>query len=147
MSDANGKLVRLAGPVVEAVGLSSARLYNVVRVGRRNLIGEVIRLHEDRAVIQVYEDTGGLQVGSPVVDTGEPLAVDSRRRWRLAAEQKKSEVPPCHDSGWLNLETVRPQIPRSLNYIESHDMNVYLSHVFGSPRGSFQASTGSNIDH
>jgi V/A-type H+-transporting ATPase subunit A len=76
MSDATGELVRLAGPVVEAVGLSNARLYNVVRVGRRNLIGEIIRLHEDRAVIQVYEETGGLQVGSPVVDTGEPLAIE-----------------------------------------------------------------------
>lgn len=71
-----GTLSRLAGPVAEAVGLTEARLYNVVRVGRRHLIGEVIRLHSDRTVIQVYEDTGGLQVGSAVVDTGEPLTVE-----------------------------------------------------------------------
>jgi V/A-type H+-transporting ATPase subunit A len=51
-------------------------LYNVVRVGRRRLIGEVIRLHADRTVIQIYEDTSGLQVGSSVIDTGEPLTVE-----------------------------------------------------------------------
>jgi V/A-type H+-transporting ATPase subunit A len=72
----SGTLTRLAGPVAEATGLRDARLYNVVRVGRRRLIGEVIRLHADRTVIQIYEDTSGLQVGSSVVDTGEPLTVE-----------------------------------------------------------------------
>ena len=51
-------------------------LYNVVRVGDRNLIGEVIRLSADQTVIQVYEETSGLHVGSPVVDTGEPFTVE-----------------------------------------------------------------------
>ncbi|NNC39984.1 MAG: V-type ATP synthase subunit A, partial [Acidimicrobiia bacterium] len=72
----SGTLTRLAGPVAEATGLRDARLYNVVRVGRRRLIGEVIRLHADRTVIQIYEDTSGLQVGSSVIDTGEPLTVE-----------------------------------------------------------------------
>ena len=72
----SGTLTRLAGPVAEAAGLRDARLYNVVRVGRRRLIGEVIRLHADRTVIQIYEDTSGLQVGSSVIDTGEPLTVE-----------------------------------------------------------------------
>ena len=77
MSDGDtGRVVRVAGPVVVAEGLPRTRLYNVVRVGRRRLVGEVIRLKESEAVIQVYEDTGGLQVGSIVTDTGEPLAVD-----------------------------------------------------------------------
>ncbi len=71
-----GRVVRVAGPVVVAEGLPHARLYNVVRVGRRRLIGEVIRLERDEAVIQVYEDTGGLQVGSTVEDTGAALAVE-----------------------------------------------------------------------
>jgi V/A-type H+-transporting ATPase subunit A len=69
-------VVRVAGPVVVADGLDRARLYNVVRVGRRRLIGEVIRLIGTEAVIQVYEETGGLQVGSEVVDTGSPLTVE-----------------------------------------------------------------------
>ncbi|MEA2058435.1 MAG: hypothetical protein U9O63_06925, partial [Actinomycetota bacterium] len=63
MSDGDtGRVVRVAGPVVVAEGLDHTRLYNVVRVGRRRLIGEVIRLKAKEAVIQVYEETGGLQV-------------------------------------------------------------------------------------
>lgn len=73
---ATGRVERVAGPVVVATGLDRARLYNVVRVGRRRLIGEVIRLSGDTAVIQVYESTGGLQVGSEVIDTCVPLSVE-----------------------------------------------------------------------
>ncbi len=73
---AAGKVLRVAGPVVVATGLDRTRLYNVVRVGRRRLIGEVIRLSGEMAVIQVYESTGGLQVGSDVIDTGAPLDVE-----------------------------------------------------------------------
>jgi len=69
-------MVRIAGPVVVATGLDEARLYNLVRVGRRRLIGEVIRLDGEEAVIQVYEETSGLQVGSVVEDTGAPLQVE-----------------------------------------------------------------------
>jgi V/A-type H+-transporting ATPase subunit A len=76
MSEASGRLVRVAGPVVVAAGLDRARLYNLVRVGRRHLIGEVIRLEGDEAVIQVYEETSGLQTGSVVEDTGAPLQVE-----------------------------------------------------------------------
>jgi V/A-type H+/Na+-transporting ATPase subunit A len=71
-----GRVVRVAGPVVVAIDLPSTRLYNVVRVGRRFLVGEVIRLHGEEVVIQVYEDTSGLQVGSTVIDTGAPLRVE-----------------------------------------------------------------------
>ena len=76
MSAAPGRMVRVAGPVVVATGLDEARLYNLVRVGRQRLIGEVIRLAGDEAVIQVYEETSGLQVGSTVEDTGAPLQVE-----------------------------------------------------------------------
>ena len=76
MSEAKGQVVRVAGPVVVATGLDRARLYNLVRVGRRRLIGEVIRLEGDEAVIQVYEETSGLQVGSTVEDTEAPLQVE-----------------------------------------------------------------------
>ena len=71
-----GRVVRVAGPVVVAEGLDTTRLYNVVRVGRRRLIGEVIRLSGTEAVIQVYEDTGGLQVGSSIEDTETPFDVE-----------------------------------------------------------------------
>ncbi len=76
MSEAVGRVVRVAGPVVVAAGLDRARLYNLVRVGRRRLIGEVIRLQGDDALIQVYEETSGLQTGSVVEDTGAPLRVE-----------------------------------------------------------------------
>ena len=72
----SGSVVRIAGPVVVAEGLDDTRLYNVVRVGRRRLIGEVIRLKDKEAVIQVYEDTSGLQVGSAVDDSGVPMDIE-----------------------------------------------------------------------
>lgn len=71
-----GRVIRVAGPVVVAEGLSRARVYNVVKVGRRGLVGEVIRLMEGETVIQVYEETAGLQVGSTVVDTNRPMSVE-----------------------------------------------------------------------
>jgi V/A-type H+/Na+-transporting ATPase subunit A len=71
-----GEIWRIAGPVVVARGLERVRLYNVVRVGRAALPGEVIRLSGDLATIQVYENTSGLRVGEPVLDTGRPLEVE-----------------------------------------------------------------------
>ncbi len=70
-----GKIVRIAGPVVRAVGLENVRLYDVVRVGELGLVGEVIRLSEGLTTIQVYEDTSGIRVGEPVRSTGFPLVV------------------------------------------------------------------------
>jgi V/A-type H+-transporting ATPase subunit A len=69
-----GKIVRIAGPVVRAMGLERVRLYDVARVGELGLIGEVIRLSEGITTIQVYEDTSGIRVGEPVRSTGLPLA-------------------------------------------------------------------------
>ena len=73
---ARGEIWRVAGPVVVARGLEGVRLYNVVRVGEAALPGEVIRLEGERVTIQVYEDTAGLRVGEPVLDTGRPLEVE-----------------------------------------------------------------------
>jgi V/A-type H+/Na+-transporting ATPase subunit A len=53
-----------------------ARMYDIVRVGTENLVGEIIRLDGETAFVQVYEDTAGLRVGEPVVSTGLPLAVE-----------------------------------------------------------------------
>jgi V/A-type H+-transporting ATPase subunit A len=71
-----GKIVRVSGPLVVAGGMDGARMFDVVRVSEQRLIGEVIELKGDRASIQVYENTGGLGVGEPVVSTGEPLSVE-----------------------------------------------------------------------
>jgi V/A-type H+-transporting ATPase subunit A len=71
-----GTIARISGPAVIAEGMMGARMYDIVRVGDENLVGEIIRLDGDTAFVQVYEDTGGLTVGEPVVSTGLPLAVE-----------------------------------------------------------------------
>ncbi len=71
-----GRIVRVSGPLVVAEGMEDARMFDVVRVSDQGLIGEIIELRGDRASIQVYENTGGLGVGEPVVSTGEPLSVE-----------------------------------------------------------------------
>ena len=53
-----------------------ASMYDVVKVGTPKLIGEVIQLRGDKAVIQVYEDTSGIRPGEPVVSLGVPLSVE-----------------------------------------------------------------------
>ncbi|MHC1626732.1 MAG: ATP synthase subunit A [Methanoculleaceae archaeon] len=70
-----GVLQRISGPVVTAVDLK-AHMYDVVKVGHEELMGEVIKISGDRVIIQVYEDTSGIRPGEPVVNTGMPLAVD-----------------------------------------------------------------------
>ena len=71
-----GKIVKVAGPVVVAEGMAGARMYDVVRVGKLSLIGEIVELKGDSASIQVYEETTGLGPGEPVVDTEAPLSVE-----------------------------------------------------------------------
>jgi V/A-type H+-transporting ATPase subunit A len=71
-----GFISRISGPVVYAHEMRGSRLYDVVRVGHEQLNGEIIRLDADEAVIQVYEDTAGLQVGEEVVNTESPLSVE-----------------------------------------------------------------------
>jgi len=71
-----GRIVKVAGPVVVAEDMAGARMYDVVRVGKLGLIGEIVELHGDLASIQVYEETTGLGPGEPVVDTEEPLSVE-----------------------------------------------------------------------
>ncbi|MFC1677473.1 V-type ATP synthase subunit A [Planctomycetota bacterium] len=71
-----GSIVKVAGPVVVAEGMAGARMYDVVRVGKLSLIGEIVELHGDLASIQVYEETTGLGPGEPVIDTKAPLSVE-----------------------------------------------------------------------
>ncbi|MCK5112150.1 MAG: ATP synthase subunit A [Thermoplasmatales archaeon] len=76
MSEIVGKIVRISGPVIEAGNMRGSKMYDVVRVGDENLIGEIIRLNEDIATVQVYEDTNGLKPGEKVISTLEPLSVE-----------------------------------------------------------------------
>jgi len=70
-----GVLKRIAGPVVTAVNLD-AHMYDVVKVGKEELMGEVIKIEGDNVIIQVYEDTSGIRPGEPVSNTGLSLAVE-----------------------------------------------------------------------
>lgn len=72
----NGVIKKVAGPLVIASGMNEANMFDVVRVSRMNLIGEIIEMHGDEASIQVYEETSGLKPGEPVTSTGEPLSVE-----------------------------------------------------------------------
>jgi len=76
MSEIKGKIIRISGPVIEADGMRGSKMYDVVRVGEENLIGEIIRLNKDISTIQVYEDTNGLKPGEKVISTQEPLSVE-----------------------------------------------------------------------
>ncbi len=71
-----GSVIKVAGPVVVAEGMTGARMYDVVRVGKDSLIGEIVELHGDTASIQVYEETVGVGPGEPVINTEAPLSVE-----------------------------------------------------------------------
>lgn len=71
-----GKIIRVAGPLVVASGCTGAKMYDMVKIGELGLIGEIIELREDQAFIQVYEDTTGIGPGEPVLLTGKPLSVE-----------------------------------------------------------------------
>jgi len=78
MAEANaiGTVMKVSGPLVVAENMSGTKMYEVVRVGKDRLVGEIIKLENDTASIQVYEDTSGLTVGDPLVKTGLPLSLE-----------------------------------------------------------------------
>ncbi|MBI1919935.1 MAG: V-type ATP synthase subunit A [Geobacter sp.] len=70
----SGHIIGICGPTI-TVDLTELKLYDMVLVGEGELTGEVVRLEEDRAIVQVYEDTRGLAVGEPARGLGVPLTV------------------------------------------------------------------------
>ena len=70
-----GKITRISGPIVYAEGLDGCGLYDVVDVGNKKLIGEIIRQNKGNATIQVYEEDTGMSIGEPVVSTQRPLSL------------------------------------------------------------------------
>ncbi len=71
-----GKTVKISGPLIIAEGMADSKMYDVVRVSDKGLIGEIIELRRDKASIQVYEETSGLGPGEEVISTGEPLSAE-----------------------------------------------------------------------
>ncbi len=71
-----GRIIKVAGPLVVAEGMDEANILDMVKVGEKGLIGEIIEMRGDKASIQVYEETTGIGPGDPVVTTGEPLSIE-----------------------------------------------------------------------
>jgi len=73
--EVKGEIYRVSGPVVTAIGLN-AKMYDLCKVGNQGLMGEVIQIVGEKTIIQVYEETGGVRPGEPVLTTGMSLAVE-----------------------------------------------------------------------
>ena len=71
-----GYIEKISGPLVIAGGMAGASMSDVCQVGKAKLVGEIIELKDDKASVQVYEETSGLMPGEPVVSTGQPLSVE-----------------------------------------------------------------------
>ena len=71
-----GKIIKISGPLIVADGMQDVKMYDVVKVSEKGLIGEVIELRGDKASVQVYEETSMLGTGEPVVSTEQPLSVE-----------------------------------------------------------------------
>uniref|UniRef100_A0A8U7NYJ0 H(+)-transporting two-sector ATPase n=1 Tax=Corvus moneduloides TaxID=1196302 RepID=A0A8U7NYJ0_CORMO len=131
-----GAVHGVSGPVVTATRMAGAAMYELVRVGHAELVGEIIRLEGDMATLQVYEETSGVQVGDPVRRTGKPLSVELgpgilgsifdgiQRPLRDIAEATRSIYIPRG--------TNVPALPRHLawDFVPSKDIRVG-SHVTG----------------
>lgn len=119
-----GRIIKVSGPLVVAEGMEDANLYDVVKVGNDRLIGEIIEMRDDKASVQVYEETAGIGPGEPVVSTGEPLSVElgpglienmfdgiqrPLEKFREVAGDfltKGVEVPPLdRDKSWVFVKT------------------------------------------
>ncbi|MGD9394999.1 MAG: V-type ATP synthase subunit A [Candidatus Thorarchaeota archaeon] len=76
MTKVIGRIENIAGPVVQCSGIPAVRMYEVVRVGHQQIIGEVIEVGDKEFTAQVYEETSGIAPGEPVEATGDSLSVE-----------------------------------------------------------------------
>ncbi len=71
-----GKVIGISGSVVTVAGLKNPKMNNIVFIGEKSLVGEIVKIEKDNAIVQVYEDTSGLRVGETAIDSNEPLSVE-----------------------------------------------------------------------
>ncbi|ONH69838.1 V-type proton ATPase catalytic subunit A [Cyberlindnera fabianii] len=107
-----GQIYSVSGPVVIAENMIGCAMYELVKVGHDNLVGEVIRIEGDKATIQVYEETAGVTVGDPVLRTGKPLSV---------------ELGPGL------METIYDGIQRPLKAIKEMSQSIYIPRGIDAP--------------
>jgi V/A-type H+-transporting ATPase subunit A len=135
------RVVRAAGALVEVAPLPRAALYEIVRVGHRRLLGEVIRVRGDTATVQVFEDTTGLALEEPVEGTGAPLQAElgpgllgsvldgtGRPLSRLADRE----------GNFLSTGTVAPTLDRSRRWVFTPTARVGDQLVAGDELGSVE---------
>ncbi len=75
-NEEKGIIVKVAGSLVVAQGLKDAKMYDVVKVGKEKLVGEIIEIKQDKSSIQVYENTSGIGPGEPVFLTKKSVSVE-----------------------------------------------------------------------
>lgn len=72
----SGIISAINGPVIKGKNMTTFKMREMVTVGDKQLIGEVIILEGDIGTIQVYEETEGLKIGEPINPTGKPLSLN-----------------------------------------------------------------------
>lgn len=75
MEETRGYIYGINGPVVKVKGSDKFGMQEMVYVGNKQLIGEVIGITADATTVQVYEETTGLKLDEPVIGTGSPLCI------------------------------------------------------------------------
>lgn len=69
------RVAMINGPVIKALGMRNFAMREMVHVGNKRLLGEIIRMDNDEATIQVYEETQGMRIGESIIGSGESLSV------------------------------------------------------------------------
>ncbi|XP_074785100.1 V-type proton ATPase catalytic subunit A-like [Athene noctua] len=131
-----GSVHGVSGPVVTATRMAGAAMYELVRVGHAELVGEIIRLEGDMATLQVYEETSGVRVGDPVLRTGKPLSVELGPGILGSIfdgiQRPLRDIAQLTRSIYIPRGTNVPALPRHLtwDFVPSKDIRVG-SHVTG----------------
>ena len=130
-----GYVYAVSGPVVTAEKMSGAAMYELVRVGHEELVGEIIRLENDLATIQTYEETSGVSVGDPVLRTGKPLSVELGPGIMGSIfdgiQRPLRDIHVMTDSIYIPKGVNTPALSRELKWdFFSHDIRIG-SHVTG----------------
>lgn len=71
-----GVIEEINGPLAIVKDVRNLKMMEVVKVSKHLLIGEVISLNGEKAIVQIYENTSGVKPGDYVYGTGEPLSVE-----------------------------------------------------------------------
>ncbi|RKY30586.1 MAG: V-type ATP synthase subunit A [Candidatus Omnitrophota bacterium] len=71
-----GKILKVSGPIIIGITEENMKMMDMVKVGNEKLVGEIVRLKENKIWIQVYEDTTLLKAGDPIFSEGLPLSVE-----------------------------------------------------------------------